>query len=365
MADWVVPLHHPKPDRERFIGALLGKVTPPRPPLIEYLMDEALRRPITTELMGREWVSPGGDRASQAAYWDNFVAFWHHLGYDYVRLELGLGFAGRTLVGADATMVSEQRSWVDEHQGAITSEDDFETYPWPSVDEVDLFPLEYISAHLPDGLGLITNHGSGPFEIVTQVMSYEGFCLALYDNPTLVRAVCERVGSLLLAYYRQLVDLPNLIALFQGDDMGFRSGPLAPPQVLRELFLPWHQRFAQLAHDHGVPYFLHSCGEISSIMPDLIDTVGIDGKHSFEDAILPAPEFQRRYGDRLATLGGVDVGILAGGTPEQVRARTRELLSACAPAGRYAIGSGNSIPSYIPVENYLTMLDAALTWEQN
>jgi len=95
-------------------------------------------------------------------------------------------------------------------------------------------------------------------------------------------------------------------------------------------------------------------------MGDLIEDVGVDGKHSFEDAILPAPQFQRRYGQRLAVLGGVDVSVLARGSPGDVRRRVRELISECGPRGRFAIGSGNSIPSYVPVENYLAMLDEAL-----
>ena len=362
MQNWIVPLAKPVPDCDRFIRALMGEITPARPPLIEYLVDEALRRPITLDMMGREWARPDSDRASQAAYWDNFADFWRRMGYDYVRLELGLAFASHSIAGADRTMVSHTRHWADEHRNVIASFSDLEAYLWPEVAKVDLFPLEYLATHLPEGMGLITNHAGGPFEVVTQIMSYEGFCLALYDAPDLVREVCEHVGSLMLCYYRQLVELPNLIALLQGDDMGFRSAPLAPPDVLRELILPWHQRFAQLAHDRGVPYFLHSCGQLAPLMEDLIEVVGIDGKHSFEDAILPAPEFQVRYGDRIATLGGVDVNLLAGGSPEQVQARTRELLTLCAPKGRYAIGSGNSIPSYVPVESYLAMLDTALTW---
>jgi uroporphyrinogen decarboxylase len=193
-------------------------------------------------------------------------------------------------------------------------------------------------------------------------MSYEKFCFALYDDPALVKAIVEKVGNLFIAYYQQLAELPNLIALFQGDDMGFRSGTLARPDTLRELFLPWHKRFADIARRRGIPYFLHSCGDLSAIYEDLINDVGISGKHSFEDAILPAPEFQKLYGDRIATLGGVDVDILAGSTPEHVRARTRELMTICGARGRFAVGSGNSIPSYIPLENYLTMVDTALTF---
>ena len=90
-----------------------------------------------------------------------------------------------------------------------------------------------------------------------------------------------------------------------------------------------------------------------------MNDVVIDGKHSFEDAIMPVQEFQKLYGSRIAVLGGVDVNILAAGSPEAVRQHVRRLLETCGPRGRYAIGSGNSIPSYVPVENYLAMISEA------
>nr|HPK00810.1 uroporphyrinogen decarboxylase family protein [Candidatus Hydrogenedentota bacterium] len=123
--------------------------------------------------------------------------------------------------------------------------------------------------------------------------------------------------------------------------------------------LPWHKKLAQRTHKAGVPYFLHSCGNLDAIMDNLIDDAGIDGKHSFEDAIIPVEDFQARYGDRIAVLGGVDINRLSAGTPGEVRAHTRYLIETCGPRGRYAIGSGNSIPSYVPAENYLAMLDEA------
>jgi uroporphyrinogen decarboxylase len=359
-----VPLDKPAPDCDRFIRALMGEITVPRPPMIEYIVDEAVRRPITTELLGREWVvAASGDRAAQAAYWDNFIEFWYRMGYDFVRLEVGLDFALATVMGDDHTTVGGVRGWADEHRGTIESWADFDAYTWPTIEAMDFFPLEYVSAHLPDGMGFITNHGGGPFEIVSRIMSLERFCLALYDDPDLVDAVCQRVGGLLESYCHHIADLPNVVAWMQGDDMGFRSATLVSPEVLRARFLPWHQRFARIAHERGLPYFLHSCGDVSEIMEDLISTVAIDGKHSFEDAILPAPEFQARYGDRVATLGGVDLNILAAASPERVREYTRAQISACAPRGRYVVGSGNSIPSYVPIDNYLAMLNTALTYE--
>ncbi|MGQ9631749.1 MAG: uroporphyrinogen decarboxylase family protein [bacterium] len=358
-----IPLAHPKPDAKRFVDTLMGLAKSPAPPLVEYIVDEVVMRPIATDLLGRDWVSEAEDRESQRAYLDNFIEFWYRMGYDFVRFERGLGFAERKLLADDTAPGSKkQRAWADEHRGSIMSWEDFESYPWPKVENMDFFPFEYINDHLPEGMGLITSHGGGIFEHLSWIMSYEGLCFALYDNPELVGAVSDRLGELMTAFYEHLLDLENVIVIFPGDDMGFRTGTLIAPDDLRRYCLLWHKRFAAMAHERGIPYFLHSCGNLESIMEDLISNVGIDGKHSFEDAITPVEEFQARYGSRIAVLGGLDVNVLAASSPEEVRRRTRLLMEACGRRGRYAIGSGNSIPSYIPVPNYLAMVDEAVKY---
>ena len=360
-----LPLRDPQPNAREFIDIVLGRTRSMRVPLVEYIVDEMVLRPIVTDLLGREWVDLGRDRESQAAYWDNFIAFWHRLGYDSVRFEMGLGFKEGVLTAPDpAPRSKRQRGWTDQHHGTIMNWGDFERYAWPRVADVDFFALEYLSSHLPDGMGFMTCHGGGIFEHLSAIMSIEGLCLAVCEAPDLVQAVADRVGELLCAYYRELVGLDNLIALFQGDDMGFRTGTLIAPDQMRAYILPWHRRLAAIAHEAGLPYFLHSCGNVEAIMEDLIEEVGIDAKHSFEDAIIPVQEFQARYGERIGVLGGVDINRLTLGPPEAIRAHTRFLCETCRPRGRYAIGSGNSIPSYIPVDNYLAMLDEALEFRQ-
>ena len=355
-----LPVACPEPDGTRFIDVLMGRVRGARVPLVEYLVDEMVMRPVVTELLGREWVASGEDRVSQRAYLDNFIAFWHRMGYDFVRFEQSLGFdVNRVLAHDTARGATGQRAWADEHRGSIQTWEDFERYPWPNVAEADFFAEEYINEHLPERMGLMTCHAGGIFEHLSQIMSLEGLCLALYDQPDLVAAVVEQVGERMVTFYRHLLDLDRVIAIFQGDDMGFRTATLISPDDLRQYTLPWQKRLAEMTHARGLPYFLHSCGNLDTIYEDLIADVGIDGKHSFEDAILPVEAFYARYSERIAVLGGIDVDILAAGTPEQVRKRTRTLIEACG-SGRYAVGSGNSIPSYIPAENYLAMVDEAL-----
>lgn len=118
---------------------------------------------------------------------------------------------------------------------------------------------------------------------------------------------------------------------------------------------------ANLAHNHNKLAILHSCGNLEAIMDDICDT-GVDGKHSFEDKIMPVEEAYRRWSDRIGIIGGVDMNLLAKGTEEEVRKRTTEILNVCGPNGRYVLGTGNSVASYIPIRNYLAMLDEGRQW---
>lgn len=95
-------------------------------------------------------------------------------------------------------------------------------------------------------------------------------------------------------------------------------------------------------------------------MEDLIADVKIDGKHSFQDNVVPIWEYKKRWGDRIALLGGIDVHKLATLGTDDLRRHVRKVIDLCAPGGRFAVGAGNSIPSYVSVENYLTMMDEAL-----
>lgn len=103
---------------------------------------------------------------------------------------------------------------------------------------------------------------------------------------------------------------------------------------------------------------MHCCGNIEAIMDDLIDDVSIDAKHSFEDAILPVTDATKKYGSRIAILGGIDVDFLCRSDEAAIRKRVRDTIETClSENGGYCLGSGNSIADYVPVDNFLAMLD--------
>ena len=285
------------------------------------------------------------------------VQLWRALGYDYFRTRAEIPFSMQTLAARDTgVLASGDRQWVNEHEGLIKNLAEFEAYPWPAPTAIDFAATEAALAALPDGMGLIGFSG-GVLEWSSNLLGLQSMMLLLYDEPELVRLVVDRVGQTIYEAFRVFCQMDRVFAIWLGDDMGFKTATLLQPQHLRQFILPWHKRYAELAHQAGKLFMLHSCGHVEAVMPDLIEDVRIDAKHSFEDVIVPVEQFKQRWGSRVAVLGGVDVDLLSRGSREDVRRRTAQILAACAPAGGYACGSGNSITNYMPTANYLAMLE--------
>ena len=370
------PLKNPKPDIDTFLKGIKGEVTPRKTLMCEYLIDDALMRPILVNYLGRKWIEKsekteymGGqmeftreDLMIMNQWLDNQIAFWYHMGYDYVRVEVSTPLPAVSLVTKDTAAGNEEhnRAWQGLDMGPVQTWEDFEKYPWPEVNDDSFYIHDYICRHLPDGMGFISCHAGGVYEHVSRVMGYTGMCIALMENPDLVKAVTDKIGGIIKRYNEGLLQFDRLISIFQGDDFGFKTGTLISPDDIRKYFIPWHRIYSRQAHDAGRLYLLHSCGKIDDIMNDLVYDVKIDGKHSFQDEIMSIGAYKKKWGDKITLLGGVDVHKLSVYSPDEIRKYVRGIIEECAPGGRFAIGAGNSITSYIPLENYLTMIDEAL-----
>jgi uroporphyrinogen decarboxylase len=356
----LVPLAKPQPDVKRFVDVVRGKVIPKRPPLAELFLDGEMVRAVAETCLGATWVphQPANRPASEAFY-RNWINVYYRMGYDFVRVGGGLAFTGKTRRTDDTAELSRgTRQWTEEGTGPIASWEDFEKYPWPKIESVDFSLVEFVAKNLPDGMGLFLCPSSGFLEIpLDTLLGYENLCYLLADDPSLVEAVVKRVGELIYAYNQNLLGLPKLCGFFQGDDMGFKTGTLVGPDTLRTYILPWHKKLAALAHDNGLIYMMHSCGKIDDIMDDLIDDVRIDARHSFEDEGNSVFDFKRKYGKRVTILGGVDVDKLCRLSEPELRKHVRKVLEVCMPGGRYCLGSGNSVTNYVPLQNYLAMVD--------
>jgi len=354
MTDALNHLPKPSPDVGCFERVLRRQPTD-RVPLIELaIADEVLAdlngQPLTA------WPTTE-DRSQRHAWARQRVHLWRRLGYDCYRIRAEIPFVTSSLAARDTGRRADgQRVWTDEHHGAIQSMADVERYDWPTLETIDFAQADAVLDVLPDDMGAIGFSG-GVLEWACVLLGLEPLMLALYDDPPLVRAVVDRIGRTIEAAFEAFCQMDRVVAIWLGDDMGFKTATLVQPDHLRTYILPWHKRYAALAHRTGRPFLLHSCGHVEAIMPDLISDVGIDAKHSFEDACVPVDLFCERWGEQVAVLGGVDVDLLGRQSPEKVRFRTEQILQTCAPRRGYMCGSGNSIPDYVPTANYLAMVE--------
>jgi uroporphyrinogen decarboxylase len=188
-------------------------------------------------------------------------------------------------------------------------------------------------------------------------VGYDNLCIMIYDEPELARQIFDDVGSRLLRYYQQIAGHDSVCALISNDDWGFKTQTMLSPADMRRYVFPWHKKIVEMSHIHNKPVILHSCGFHDDIMDDIIEDMKYDAKHSFEDAIQPIEEAYEKYKGRIALLGGLDLHFVCTKTPDEIRGRAVKMLERAAAAGGYALGTGNSVPEYVPDEGYFAMVD--------
>ena len=349
------------PDFDNLRRTLLREGPPGPVPLIELFADPGMVQAVLGEPLS--WAS-----VIQGSGLDTLVRFCLEAGYDYVWSWTGLNFPRANFQVAADTAGAENwsggaRIWQDESTGPIQSLADFEAYPWPKPDHISYRALEYLASAVPEGMKISVNVG-GIFENASWLMGLERFSYALFDQPDLISALFQRVGDLTATAVANALSIDGTGMCFLGDDLGYASGTVVSPEVLREHVFPQYRRLTQIAHRAGKPILLHSCGNLERVM-DEIAGLGFAAKHSFEDKIMPVEEVHRRWGDRVAVLGGVDMDLLTRGSEQEVRRRARQILEVCAARGTgYCLGTGNSAANYLPVENYLAMLDEGRRWNR-
>jgi uroporphyrinogen decarboxylase len=251
------------------------------------------------------------------------------------------------------------------NQGAlITDRKSLETYPWPDARLCNYDLYHRIGRLLPDGMKLLGFSNGGILENAIDLTGFDTLCHLSLTDPELTGQLFEQIGERLLQFYSIVASIEPVGACVVNDDWGFRTQTMFPPEMMETYVFPYIREIVRAIHDRGKPVILHSCGNLKSVMDVIIDDLKVDGKHSFEDAIYPVEDAYAWWHDRIAIMGGIDVDFLARRSPPEIYSRSLKLLETTFPSGGFALGSGNSIPAYIPDENYLAMVKAAVDYSK-
>ncbi len=344
--DWQRP---DEPDFSRFQAALYRQ-EPDRVPLAELLVD----RDVQEAFMGRPIQSLLED-----------IEFWEKAGYDFYPVGIGLLKPGEIVeaayqVGeAQYGLYQEKnvRRWAMEHEGVIMNTEDFESFPWLRAEDFDLSILDQAAALLPVGMRIVIDLGK-IFTPVWMLMGFESFCFALHQDRELVERLFQRVGEIQYGIAERALRHPMVGALWMPDDIAYKTGLMVHPDIFREHLFPWYAEIGKLAKARDIPYIYHSDGNVWEVMDDIV-AAGFDAFHPIEPGTMDIYEVKEQYGDRLALIGNIDLrSTLTLGTPADVREEVRERIQRLAPGGGYIVSSSNSVPEYVPLANYVAMLEA-------
>jgi len=335
----------------RFLEDVMHNRRPARLPIYEH----AISPGIMEIILGVEFAAlmDGGPNEARE-FFRHYSGFWKKMTYDTVTFEYCIT---AILPGGGAIMGGKP--------GPIQSRADFESYPWAEIPELfwrKAGPLfDALPSSLPPGMKAIGGIGNGVFELSEDLVGLEYLPFVQVDDPELYAELFKKIGDLMLTIWQRfLAEYKDaFVACRFGDDLGFKSSLLTNPQTIRNHILPQYRRIIDAVHAAGKPFLLHSCGCIFSVMEDIIN-LGIQAKHSNEDSIAPFDRWIGLYGSRIGLLGGFDMDFLCRKSPEEIRAAVVEQGTRFREMARgYALGSGNSIPDYVPVENYLAMIEGA------
>lgn len=292
-----------------------------------------------------------GTLQEKNVFFKNYCDFFKKMGYDTVSFEACIGSA---MPGAGALG--------GHRKGVIQTRDDFEKYPWDTIED-NFFRMygvdfETLRENLPTGMKAIGGAGYGIFECVQDLVGYMDLCYLREDDETLYADLFQQVGKINLGIWKRLLkEYGDVYCVCRfGDDLGFKSTTLLPPQDICALIVPQYAKIIAEVHRAGKPFLLHSCGCIFNVMDALL-AAGIDAKHSNEDQIAPFSTWVERYGDRIGNFGGIDTDAVCRLTEKEMQAYIENVVESAAGHGGFAFGSGNSIPEYVPVRQYLKMME--------
>jgi uroporphyrinogen decarboxylase len=229
---------------------------------------------------------------------------------------------------------------------------------WRALDEVLANFPDPCSPHLlppnapADGRYRLGHWWFWLFERHWSLRGMQNALLDYYTNPEEVKRLYRALTDFYLIILERGKKELGLDGIFTSDDLGAQTGPMFSPAVFVEFFKPFYAELVTRAHQLGMHFWLHACGNIEPFLPHLVE-IGLDVLHPVQKYTMDERRIAARFGDMLCIWAGFDVQqIIPWGTPEQVRAEVHHLVDTYQkPGGRLILGAGNMIHDDCPLES--------------
>ncbi|MCK9413293.1 MAG: hypothetical protein M0Q53_13400 [Prolixibacteraceae bacterium] len=240
---------------------------------------------------------------------------------------------------------------------------------WDSYKKVLRNNLNEQVGKVGDFCGIADRNTAGLTENSLRIRGYENWFMDTMIDQEGVEELFHRIVEDKLIYWDAIIDWAietgngqKIQVISECDDLGSQATTILDPDILRQMVIPHFKTIfthvkKRLPH---VKTFMHSCGAIREILPDLIDA-GLDilNPVQFTATGMDLKGLKRDFGDVLTFWGGgVDTqSTLNNGTPQQVADEVKQIIDILAPGGGFVFSPIHNIQEDVPPENFWAMWD--------
>jgi len=210
--------------------------------------------------------------------------------------------------------------------------------------------------------------GCNMFETGTFLRGMENFMMDMYANRNKTKKLLDRlVERNMLKLERIIAGVGKYIDFLQfGDDLGGQDSPFMSPEIYREVFKPRHKKMWDFVHEKsGCKVFLHSCGSIYKLLPDLIDA-GLDVLNPVQTTArdMEPEKLKKEFGKNITFWGGCcnTRDVLASSAPQKVKKDVEERIKILGEGGGLVFNQVHNILADVPPENIIAMFEAAYNY---
>ncbi len=184
----------------------------------------------------------------------------------------------------------------------------------------------------------------------------ETILIALAEDPDWVKDMVDTYLNMCIAQFEMVLDAGyKFDSINWPDDMGYKNTTFFSPAMYREIIKPFHKKAVDWAHERGIYARLHSCGDIMTLMPEVVDT-GIDILNPIEvKAGMDALKLKSDYGSKLTLHGGTNAQEWD--NPDVIIPQIEQLVPQLMENGGYIFSSDHSIPNSVSADTFKKIIE--------
>lgn len=244
------------------------------------------------------------------------------------------------------------------HRGILADLKDWHTLPPVDLENYQyvinwLEAVRLVKRYVGEDIYVRGNCDQAPFSLAGMVRGSADWMTDLYTADEADKTGLLEYCTGATAQFIRLMAQTGCDMVSNGDSP---AGPdLIPPELYKQYAFPYEKQVVEVAHQAGLPYTLHICGNTELILNEMIETGADALELDYKTDINCIAEV---FKDRITLIGNIDPsGVLAMGTPDQVRLKTRELIRIMGKSNRFILNAGCAIPPHTPEGNIRAMLE--------